>query len=212
MQSRARELYQPVGIVTHRDRQVSPDSNPELRRDFLEAMAHAVTGVAVITTDGPGGLRGLTVSTVTSVSADPPLILICIREGSPTAEAISRNRHFSVNLLGPRHQQLADAFAGRPASSVERTFTGPAWRRRPGQGPELADAAASFDCTLVRTLRAGSHTILLGACRAARVGRGPGLLYTRRQYGVPNLSPGSDVRSNPGVPVPTGLDSQGGRQ
>ena len=73
----------------------------ELRAAFMEGMSRAATFVAVATTDGEGGRAGVTVSSLTSVSADGemPSLLLCIHHQSPAASAILKNRAFCANLL-----------------------------------------------------------------------------------------------------------------
>jgi len=66
---------------------------------FVEAMAAAVSPVSIVTTNGPAGRFGLTVSAVTSVSADPPLVLACINKKSPLLSAIRTNKLFCINML-----------------------------------------------------------------------------------------------------------------
>ncbi len=81
---------------------------------FVEAMAAAASGVSIVTTDGPAGRFGLTVSALTSVSADPPLLLACINRKNPISAAITENGCFVANLLAENQVALAKIFAGRP--------------------------------------------------------------------------------------------------
>ena len=80
---------------------------------FLTAMSGAVTQVSVVTTNGTAGRFGVTVSAFTSVSADPPLVLVCINRRSPVVKAIEENGCFCVNLLDDRQSTVADCFSGR---------------------------------------------------------------------------------------------------
>ena len=82
--------------------------------DFISAMAAAATGVSVITTEGSAGRFGLTVSAVSSVSAEPPMLLACVNRKSPAAAAIVENGRFAVNVLGFHNQDVAEVFSGRP--------------------------------------------------------------------------------------------------
>ncbi len=83
-------------------------------KSFVEAMASAVTGVSIVSTDGPGGKFGVTVSAVSSVSAEPPMILACINRRCPALDAIEANRRFCVNILNADQTAVADCFSGRP--------------------------------------------------------------------------------------------------
>src|SRR5689334_3221057 len=92
------------------------------REAFVTAMAGAVTGVTVITTDGPAGRFGLTVSATASVSAEPPMILACVNRRSPAAAAIEANQAFCLNLLSDVQFPLADVFAGRSKDRPPYSF------------------------------------------------------------------------------------------
>ena len=87
-------------------------------------MSHAVSGVHIVTTDGPGGRLGLTVSAMVSLSADPPMLLVCINRRSPICNAILANRCFMVNVLSDRQRHVADTFSGRPQAGELAARTG----------------------------------------------------------------------------------------
>ncbi len=156
------------------------------RADFVDAMASAVSGVGILTTDGSGGRFGITVSSVASVSADPPMILVCVNRRSPAHDAIVENGVYSVNLLAARHRELADTFAGHPSSGDAYGFTPGDWSRGATGSPRLRDAVAAFDCVLEQSHAAGSHTVFIGRVVAVSGRGGDPLLYTARSYGVPH--------------------------
>ena len=104
----------------------------DLRADFLEGMSRAATFVAVATTDGEGGRFGVTVSSLTSVSADgdQPSLLLCVHQLSPVGAAILKNRAFCANLLAETQQDFSNLFAGRGASGDHADrFTRAAWEQ-----------------------------------------------------------------------------------
>lgn len=156
--------------------------------DFINAMRYAVTGVNIVTTDGPAGRFGLTVSAFSSVSAEPPMLLVCINRRSPACAAIRSNRRFCVNVLAAAQRPLADSFAGRPRSGRPYDFAEGQWQWRTTGSPVLADAVASFDCTLHESAVAGTHRIFIGAAVAIGASPGTPLLYTNRAYGRPGHS------------------------
>lgn len=165
---------------------------PNPRAAFVGAMAAAVTGVNVVTTDGPGGLRGLTVSAMASVSADPPLLLVAINRRSPLVAAIRANGAFGVSVLGAHQAAVADTFAGRPGAGEPFDFGCARWERGTGGVPLLVGAAARFDCAVESIAEAGSHTLVIGAVRDASRGAVRPLAYTRREYAQPApLPPGA---------------------
>ena len=162
------------------------NSIAEARRSFLEAMAEAATGVTLVTSDGPAGRFGVTVSAFASVSADPPMLLACINRKSPAAAAIAANGGFCVNVLTAAQSFLADVFAGRSDRYAPYDFTCADWQRTEG-GWRLTDAVASFACALDREVAAGSHQILIGHVLATHRNRqadAGSLVYSRRAYSI----------------------------
>jgi flavin reductase (DIM6/NTAB) family NADH-FMN oxidoreductase RutF len=145
-------------------------------------MAAAVSGVTVVTTDGVAGRWGLTVSSAASVSAEPPMLLVCVNWRSPLAEAIRINNVLGVNVLGVHHTELAESFAGRLGLRPPYDFGDPRWRPGSSGVPLLADAAARFDCHVSQIVDAGSHAIVIATVADASRGAVPALAYTRRDY------------------------------
>ena len=152
---------------------------------FIKAMRGAVTGVNIVTTDGSAGRFGLTVSAFSSVSADPPLVLVCLNQRSPACDAILVNDRFCVNVLSTEQQHLADTFSGQTAEGVPYEFNVGRWQEIASGAPVLVDAVASFDCVLHSAIASGSHTILIGRAMAVSAGPRHPLLYTNRGYGHP---------------------------
>lgn len=155
------------------------------REDFVNAMSGAVTGVNVITTDGPAGRFGITVSAMSSVSADPPMVLVCINRRSPACKAVRDNEVFCVNVLSTRQRHVADTFAGRPAQGEPYDFASVMWTQGIRGVPRLFDATSTFDCVLEHAYDAGSHTVFIGRVVATGGGSQSPLLYTARTYGYP---------------------------
>lgn len=81
--------------------------------EFIAAMGKCATGVTVITTDGAGGRFGVTVSAMTSVSAEPPLLLVCVNRNNLASKAIDQNGCFCVNVIETEQQPVAQVFAGQ---------------------------------------------------------------------------------------------------
>jgi flavin reductase (DIM6/NTAB) family NADH-FMN oxidoreductase RutF len=151
---------------------------------FTNAMSAAVTGVTVVTTTVEGSPIGRTVSAMCSVSADPPLLLVAIRTGSPLAAAIEARRVFAVNVLSDRQADLSESFAGRgPAPHAFRMRDW--WPLTGGAPPLLHGAAARFSCEVASATVAGTHTLVLGAVTYAERGAATPLAYTRRGYVAP---------------------------
>ena len=113
-------------------------------------------------------VHGMTVSSFASVSADPPLILVCLYRGTRTRDYIARSRHFAVNILAEHQQAVAERFAGRRDPN-ESPFQGVSWRFGPSQCPLLDDAAAHIECRVDSVHEAGTHTIFIGSVESAHV-------------------------------------------
>lgn len=149
---------------------------------YVQAMRGAATGVNIVTTDGPAGQFGLTVSAFSSLSANPPSVLVCINRKSPACEAIRRNRQFCVNVLSADQLELANTFAGMPADGDAYDFRQGSWQQIANSSPRLNEAVASFDCRLGTALDVGTHTIFIGLVCAVVDGEANPLLYTDQSY------------------------------
>ncbi len=156
-----------------------------MRDQFLTAMSAAGTTVYVVTTDGEAGLHGVTVSAMSSVSADmeDPTLLVCIHHLSPAADAIMKNKAFAVNMLRSDQSRISDIFAGRGANG-DNIFSHVDWHNVNTGVPILTDALVSFDCHLYQVERVGTHFILIGGVVGIHhPEEGDALVYSRRSYG-----------------------------
>ena len=151
---------------------------------FVDAMSRAVSGVSIVTTDGPLGRFGLTISSMVSVSAEPPMLLICVNHNSAAHDAIRDNGVFTINVLAADQQAFAARFAGRPESGAPYAFDGDGWHAHAAP-PRLRGAAAIFECKLDSAMTFGTHSIIVGRVTNARHDDVTPLLYTGRSYGRP---------------------------
>jgi len=155
----------------------------ERRKTFLDGMSQAASTVSVVTTDGPAGRSGVTVSAMSSVSADEPTLLVCIHHRSRTADAIIRNGIFCVNLLRDDQWLISESFAGREKARVADKFACSAWTRQVTGAPRLVDPLVAFDCRLVASQRIGTHHVLFGSVEDVYIGpSGSPLIYANRTY------------------------------
>jgi flavin reductase (NADH) len=127
---------------------------------FRNAMAAFPTGVCVVTAfDHTGHPRGMTCSSLCSVSMDPPTLLVCLRAGSPTLAAIEDRGRFAVNLLHHGGQGTAELFASGEPSRFDRVR----WQAPTGAAPHLLDDAhAVADCLMTATQLVGDHVVVYG--------------------------------------------------
>ena len=146
-------------------------------------MSRAVTGVTIVTTGGPAGRFAQTVSAMTSVSADPPSLLVCIKTTSVIVNAIREHRALGVNVLRADQRRVADTFAGRSTWSEPYDFDVARWDTLETGSPLLIGAVGRFDCRLDTVLEVGSHSVMFADVVAAESAPGTPLLYARRSYG-----------------------------
>ena len=153
---------------------------------FLAAMREAASGVTVVATDGSGGRFGQTVSAMCSVSADPPLVLVCLHGRSPATAAIAANGVFCVSVLATQHDHVADTFAGQPWAGKDRwDFSCGYWGPAPSGSPRITDAIASFDCAVEQVIEAGTHIVYIGGVHVIETAPGTPLIYSGRAYWRP---------------------------
>ena len=147
-------------------------------------MARVASGVSVVTTDGPAGRAGLTVSAMCSLSADPPAVLVCINRASRAGRIIRINGVFCLNVLASQQVDIARRFAGQPGGEQDK-FLKLEWDRFGTGAPVLRNAVAVFDCNLTRGTDYGSHDILIGVVAETDERDGVPLLYVGRNYCAP---------------------------
>lgn len=145
------------------------------REAFLTAMRQVASTVTVVTTDGTAGPAGATVSAFTSLSADPPSVLVCLRADSRIARSVLANRAFCVNVLPEDAVGMARAFAGPSPDDPADRFRGLDITSGT-HGPLLA-RATSFSCDLTEHMLHNTHAICIGAVRALSVAEEKPLTY-----------------------------------
>ncbi len=148
------------------------------RETFIAAMRRVASSVSVVTTDGPAGRHGTTVSAFCSVSADPPTVLVCLHGGSRIAALVGDNGIFRVNILPAEAAEIADRFAGKDDADVTDRFDGIA---ASGDVPEIT-GATSLKCTVTQTVTEGSHLICFGRVTDVTLGQDIPLTYLAGQY------------------------------
>ncbi|MEL6523100.1 MAG: flavin reductase family protein [Pseudomonadota bacterium] len=156
-----------------------------MKQEFLNAMAKAAQSVTVVTTDGPGGRRGVTVTAMCSVSVDAPspTLLVCIHHLSPTCSAILENGVFCANLLGESQAHISDSFAGRSNAKGCDKFACAEWTERVTGAPVLVGALAAFDCRLNQHHRISTHHLFVGGIRSVETSSlNSPLVYHDRHY------------------------------
>lgn len=149
-------------------------------RTLRDAMGCFATGITIVTALAPDGMPvGLTANSFTSVSLDPPLLLVCIANGAGTAPVLRQATHFGVNVLQTSQQQASNRFAGKG----EDRFAATPWSPGEAGVPLLDGSLVSFECRSHAVHDGGDHFILVGeVTRAQFEPRRDPLLYFRGKY------------------------------
>ncbi len=174
-----------IRVLPNSDENRASPTSSAASEEFVSAMRVAATGVNLVTTNGPAGRFGLTVSAMCSVSAEPPMLLVCINRKSPVCSAICLNQVFCVNILSMKQRRLASTFSGMAPSGKAYDFDAKQWSRGVTDAPRLVDAIAAFDCFVENAHAIGTHYIFIGRVAAATSHDATPLLYTNRRYGFP---------------------------
>jgi flavin reductase (DIM6/NTAB) family NADH-FMN oxidoreductase RutF/DNA-binding GntR family transcriptional regulator len=147
---------------------------------FRRVIGSFMSGVVVITTSHDGNRHGATVSAVSSLSLDPPMLLVCLHAASATQDAVNRSGTFAVNILAEDQGQLAERFA-RPGSTDK--FDGVAVRTGHTGVPVFEGALAVVECRVVEAVTGGTHRVFLGSVVHAEATEGSPLAYFRGNFG-----------------------------
>lgn len=161
------------------DRMSNPDPVSAVsERDFRAAMGALPTGVSLLTTQhADGGVWGMTVGSLTSLSLRPALLLVCLHRSSTTLGLLARHGRFAVSILAAGQEAVADAFA-RPRDRS----TAPGEFSTVDDLPVVAGALAWLTCQHQHTYASGDHAIVIGAVRQAGRGAGEPLLRHASRY------------------------------
>ncbi len=162
--------------------------NPDHQPDFVEpallrsAMRQWVTGVTIVSSRWQSEYHGMTVSSFTSISLDPPLICVSLAGDTRTHRLVEASNIFGVTLLNENQQEISDRFAGRIADSQDR-FSGLQIFSLLTGAPFLMDGLAWLDCEVFNKIIAGNNTVFIGRVVAVQLGQpNQPLLYYDRDY------------------------------
>ena len=147
---------------------------------FKAAMSRFPSGVTIVsTTDSAGRHWGFTASSFSSLSMDPPLVLVCLANKADSYEAFMGADYFAINLLSTEQKDIAMHFARKSADK----FSGnPFVYGDEGQPPHLPDSMAALICRAHTPHIAGDHTILIGEAEEVHIGSEEPLVYFNREF------------------------------
>ena len=157
--------------------------NVDLTASFRLAMRQLASGVCLVT-HGRGAARvGMTATSVSSLSAEPPTLIVCVNKSASLYAQLRRGDAFGVSVLGAQHAEFADRFASRTGLKGAERFAEGDWLETPAGVPVLADALATFECEVEEVIERHSHAILVGRVAEAAPQPSDGaLLYWRGGY------------------------------
>ena len=147
--------------------------------DFRRCCAQFATGVCVAGVITPDGVpHGLTVNSFTSVSLDPPMILICLDHSSGVIDWFRQSEHFGISILEEAQRETSDRFARQG----EDRFEGVAWHLGHTKVPLLDNALGSMECRVTQLVRAGDHDVFIAEVVRASLAGGRPLIYFNSGY------------------------------
>lgn len=161
-----------------RQQPASPDT-----ATFRTALRRLVGGVSVVTVGRGEDRTGLTATSVSSLSAEPPTVMFGLNLASSSFPLLSRHRAFGVNFLTAAQAKVADRFAGRGGEKGAARYAGVEWSEGPTGAPLLVGALAALDCEVEDLIERHSHAIVIGRVREIRLGsENAALAYWRGNY------------------------------
>lgn len=156
---------------------LAPQSQLVDTSDYRSAMRMLTGGVTIILSQGENGIHGMTASATCSVSADPPLLLVCVNQSNRSKNYIAKSGQFSLNILSAEQAHISDHFAARDRIEMPQLVEA-------AGHAVIDDALASFVCDVQHSIEAGSHVIFVGSVRDVRVRAGNPLCYFNGAYGT----------------------------
>jgi flavin reductase (DIM6/NTAB) family NADH-FMN oxidoreductase RutF len=158
------------------DRDIAPG-------DFRDAMRHLAGGVSVITVGRGRDITGMTVTSVSSLSVDPPSLIVSINLASSSWPLLKHHGVFGVNILTADQLEVAERFTGKDGLKGAERFAGVEWITGASGVPLLAGALAAIDCEVEDIVERHSHAIVIGRVRDMRLSsRTAALAYWQGQY------------------------------
>lgn len=148
---------------------------------FKNALKLWASGVTVVTAQSTQqGLKGMTATSFSSVSVDPPQILVCLNQNTDTGAVVLEQKQFAVNILSSEQEHVSNQFAG--GATQEERFANVAWETGENGAPLLIEALVSLECKLVDQVLAGTHWIVIAEVQKVVCRSGEPLLYYSGSY------------------------------
>lgn len=163
-----------------RNIKMAPESNSE---EFRDAMRNLAGGVSVLTVGRGADISGMTVTSVSSLSIEPPTLIVSANRQSSSWPKLKRYGSFGVSILSGEQVDVAERFAGKNGVSGVNRFTGAQWMTAATGVPLLVGALATFDCEVEDIVERHSHAIIIGrVLKLNNSERKAALAYWQGQY------------------------------
>jgi len=151
--------------------------------EFRKALGHFTTGVTVVTVERePGKIHGMTANSVTSVSLDPMLILVCVDHRAKMLPLLQKKKRFGISVLKAGQEAISEYFAKGEQSAEAEERLSIRYRWTPGGIPVLENMLLQLSCKVTASHIAGDHTIFVGEVEEVEMHEGEPLLYFRGEY------------------------------
>lgn len=170
--------------------------------DFKSAMRSLAGGVSIITVGRGDDISGMTVTSVSSLSVEPPTLIVSVNRGSSSWPLLQRYGAFGINIVGSDQLDVAERFSGKGGLKGAARFAGAKWTAGITGTPLLVGALAALDCVVEEAIERHSHAIVIGHVRSVLTAPGSaGLAYWDGRYAA--IDNGADARKLAEVSLPT---------
>jgi flavin reductase (DIM6/NTAB) family NADH-FMN oxidoreductase RutF len=178
-----------------------PDKTDEIEPQFRSLMRRLAGGVSIITAGRGDDITGMTVTSLTSLSASPPRVLVSIGRQASSFALIERHRLFGINILGADQQQIARRFSDGTLKGKQR-FEGTAWTPGSSGVPLLGRSLAVAECEVEEIIERYSHGIIVGRLLSIKFSdRLSGLIYWNGKYVEVDHDSDLDRLAEIGIPL-----------
>lgn len=151
--------------------------------DFRGAMRHLVGAVSVVTVGRGDDVTGMTVTSMSSLSVDPPSLIVSVNRSASSWPLLKQYGFFGVNILSAEQRDIAERFSGKGGLNGAERFAGSEWTSRGSGAPLLVGALAAIDCEVEEIVERHSHGIVIGRVREVQLASGgSALAYWRGDY------------------------------
>lgn len=153
--------------------------------DLRQVMRNWASGVTVVTTSDGTQRNGMTVSSFTSISLEPPRVLVSLEQTTRTHQQVKQNGYFGITILSQDQASISDRFAGRGTTFDDDRFEGLAIEILSSGAPFIVGGLAFLDCQIIHTFDTGTHTLFIGDVIAMSNSQsGQPLLHYNREYHI----------------------------